>query len=306
MIMDPEQIVEQIRELKKERNAVIVAHTYQRAEVQEIADKTGDSYALSRFVSQAKEDVIVFCGVHFMAESAKILSPSKTVLLPALNAGCPMANMVTGEDVRMMKEKYPGAAVACYINSTAEVKAESDVCVTSSNAVKVISSMEEKDIIFVPDRNLGMYIAQQIPEKNILLWDGYCIVHEALKEEDVVKWKELKPDALLLAHPECNQGVLVHADFIGSTKAIIDYVIKEKSKKEFIIATEKGVAHPIKKERPDVDLYFPSPCLLCVNMKKTGINDVYNALNDMQHEILLSEEIIKKARRCLDRMLELS
>lgn len=306
MSMSLDQIVEGIRELKKERNAVIVAHTYQQAEVQDIADKTGDSYALSKFVSNVEEDVIVFCGVKFMAESAKILSPDKTVLLPVLEAGCPMANMVTGDDVKMLKKKHPGAAAVCYINSTADVKANCDVCVTSSNALKVISSMEEKDIIFVPDRNLGSYIAKQIPEKNIILWDGYCIVHESLNKEDILKWKKLRPDALVLAHPECNQGVLSKADFIGSTKAIIDYVVNGQDNKAYIIATEKGVEHPIKKAKPNVELFFPSSCLLCANMKKTGPMDVYNALNEMKHEIELGDEILKKARRCLDRMLELS
>lgn len=306
MNMSLDQIVKGIQELKKERNAVIVAHTYQQGDVQEIADKTGDSYALSKFVSDVEEDVIVFCGVRFMAESAKLLSPDKTVLLPVEGAGCPMADMVTGEDVRMMKKKHPNAAAVCYINSTAEVKAECDVCVTSSNALKVISSLKEKDIIFVPDRNLGAYIAKQLPEKNIILWDGFCIVHEALKKDDVMKWKQLRPDALVLAHPECNPGVLSQADFIGSTKAIIDYVVNGPDNKAYIIATEKGVEHPIKKVKPNVELLFPSSCLLCVNMKKTGPIDVYNALEYMQHEIILGDEIIKKARRSLEYMLELS
>lgn len=305
MSMSLEQIVSGIKELKKERNAIIVAHTYQQAEIQEIADKTGDSYALSKFVSNVEEDVIVFCGVKFMAESAKILSPDKTVLLPVLEAGCPMANMVTGQDVKMLKEKHPEAAAVCYINSTADVKANCDVCVTSSNALKVISSLEEKDIIFVPDKNLGSYIAKQLPEKNIILWDGYCVVHEKLTKEDVVKWKRLKPNAKVLAHPECNSGVLSEADFIGSTKAIIEHVANT-DEESYIIATEKGVEHPIKNLKPDADIVFPSSCLLCVNMKKTNPINVYDSLNEMKHEVELGDDIINRAKRSLERMLELS
>ena len=305
MNMSPEEILSEIRKLKKERNAVIVAHTYQQAEIQELADKTGDSYALSKFVSNVEEDVIVFCGVKFMAESAKILSPEKTVLLPVLEAGCPMANMVTGEDVKLLKKKHPDATAVCYINSTAEVKANCDVCVTSSNALKVVSSLKEKDIIFVPDKNLGSYIAKQLPDKNIILWDGYCIVHEKLTKDDIIKWKKLKPNAKVFAHPECNEEVLTEADFIGSTKAIIDHVV-ETEEESYIIATEKGVAHPIKKLKPGVDIVFPSSCLLCVNMKKAHPINVYEALEEMKYEIELDEQIINKARKSLERMLELS
>jgi quinolinate synthase len=296
---------ERIRALKKEKNAIIVAHNYQIDEVQDIADVVGDSYALSKYCAETSADVIVFCGVHFMAESAKILSPEKTVLLPEIDAGCPMADMVTAEALRELKERHPGAVTVCYINTSAEVKAECDICCTSSNAVRIIKSIKEKDIIFVPDQNLGHYIATQVPEKNIILWKGFCATHYKVKDEEVKKIKALHPDAELLVHPECRPEVVELADFVGSTKQIIDRA-KASSAEKIIIGTEMGVLHKIKRENPGKQFFLMSPGLVCPNMKKTTLKSVYDSLNEMKYVIEISPEIIEKARKCLDRMLELS
>lgn len=302
--MDNKELTRKILALKEEKNAVIVAHSYQVDDVQEIADMVGDSFALSKYCASTKADVIVFCGVHFMAESAKILSPEKTVLLPELDAGCPMADMVTAEGLREMKAKYPGAVVVCYINSSAEVKAECDVCCTSSNAVNVIRSIKEKDIIFLPDKNLGSYVADMVPEKNIILWQGFCPTHHKVKVDDVLKIKELHPDALLLIHPECQPDVVKLADYVGSTKQIIDYA-NQSDKEKFIIGTEVGVLRRLKKDNPNKVFYLMSQGLTCPNMKKTRLESVYNALNEMKYNIELAEEIRLKAKKCLDRMLQI-
>lgn len=302
--MDTMEVLRRIFELKRQKNAVIVAHSYQVEEVQEIADVVGDSFALSKFCASSDADIIVFCGVHFMAESAKILSPEKTVLLPELDAGCPMADMVTAEGLREMKAKYPRAVVVCYINSSAEVKAECDVCCTSSNAVNVIRAIKEKDIIFVPDKNLGSYVAEMVPEKNIILWQGFCPTHHKVRSDDVRKMKELHPDALLLVHPECQPNVVKLADYVGSTKQIIDYA-NQSDKEKFIIGTEVGVLHKLKKDNPGKIFYLMSQGLTCPNMKKTTLQSVYNCLNEMKYNITLDEKIRLEAKRCLDRMLEI-
>lgn len=303
--MEKNELIAQILKLKQERNAVIVAHNYQIDDVQEIADVVGDSFALSKYCAESPRDVIVFCGVHFMAESAKILSPQKTVLLPEINAGCPMADMVTAKDVREMKQKYPGAAVVCYINTSADVKAECDICCTSSNAVKVIESLSEEEIIFVPDQNLGDYIAKKVPGKKMLLWEGYCITHHRVTPEDVKSAKEAHPDALVLAHPECRPEVVAMADFVGSTKQIIDFAAASKENK-FIIGTEMGVLVRLKKDNPYKTFYLLSPGLICPNMKKTKLESVYHALRDMKYTIELAEEVRLKAAGCLERMLAVS
>jgi len=302
--MDKRELIEKIQALKKERNAVIVAHNYQVDDVQEVADIVGDSFALSKYCASGNADVIVFCGVHFMAESAKILSPEKTVLLPEKDAGCPMADMVTADALRREKEKYKDAAVICYINSSAEVKAECDVCCTSSNALKVVGSLKEKDILFVPDQNLGSYIAAKLPEKNFILWKGFCATHHRIKKDEVIKIREMHPDALVLVHPECRPEVVEMADFVGSTKQIIDYANSSPHQK-FIIGTEMGVLYKLKKDNPGKTFYLLSPGLICPNMKKTSLESVYNALNEMKYEINVDPQISAKARRALDRMLEL-
>ncbi len=296
---------EEIKKLKAERNAIILAHNYQVPEVQDIADVVGDSFALSKHAAETDHEVIVFCGVHFMAESAKILSPNKTVLLPAKDAGCPMADMITADKLRAMKAQYPEAAVVCYVNSSAEVKAECDICCTSSNAVKVIQSLKAKQIIFAPDENLGSFIAQKVPEKEIILWKGFCITHKRVKAEEVLKIKELHPEAKILMHPECSVEVQKLADFLGSTSEIIKKA-KEIPEKDIIIGTEEGIMHILKKQSPDKRFYLLSPGLICANMKKTRIEDVYLSLLNMQHEIKVDEDIRVKALKSLEEMLKIS
>lgn len=303
--MDKQHIIDEINRLKKEKNAIILAHNYQIPEIQEIADIVGDSLALSKAASEIDEDVIVFCGVHFMAETAKILSPNKKVLLPAKDAGCPMADMVTADKLREYKKNHPDTTIVCYVNSSAEVKAECDVSCTSSNALKIIESIDADKILFVPDKNLGGYIKNKVKDKEIELWPGFCITHHRVKESEVIKVKELHPDALLLVHPECNEDVVKHADFIGSTSQIIDFAHNSDNKK-FIIGTEMGVMHKLKKDNKDKKFFLLSPGLLCFNMKKTALEDVLDALKYDQYEINVDEEIREKSLVSLNRMLELS
>lgn len=301
--MDKHKLISNINTMKKEQNAVIVAHSYQVDDVQEIADVVGDSFALSQFCASNSADTIVFCGVHFMAESAKILSPEKTVLLPEINAGCPMADMVTADALREAKKKYPDAAVVCYINSSAEVKAECDICCTSSNALTVINSIEQKDILFVPDQNLGSYVAKMAPQKNIILWEGYCITHHRIKADEVLRAKELHPDAILLVHPECQPEITELADYVGSTKQIIDFA-KNSDNDKFIIGTEMGVLYQLKKDNPTKTFYLMSNGLICPNMKKTSLQSVHDALAFKRYDIILSDDIINRASHCLNKMLE--
>jgi quinolinate synthase len=303
MAVDKKELIRSILELKQQRNAVIVAHNYQIDDVQALADVIGDSFALSKYCASSPRDVIVFCGVHFMAESAKILSPRKIVLLPEIQAGCPMADMVNVEDLRAMKRDHPHAAVVCYINTSAAVKAECDICCTSSNAVKVIQSLAEEEIIFVPDKNLGNYIAKKVPEKRMIIWDGFCVTHHRVTLEEVQKAKEAHPDALVLVHPECRPEVVEPADFVGSTRQIIDFAAASKEKK-FIIGTEMGVLYSLKKNNPEKTFYLLSPGLICPNMKKTRLESVYSALKEMRYAIEPEEEIIIKARTTLERMLK--
>lgn len=304
MNTDKTEIVHEILRLKKQNNAVIVAHNYQVDEVQEVADMVGDSLALSRYCADNPAEVVVFCGVHFMAESAKILSPQKTVLLPEIDAGCPMADMVTAEALRGKKREMPDAAVVCYINTSAEVKAESDICCTSSNAVKVAGAVNQQRILFVPDQNLGAYVARHIPEKEVVLWKGFCITHHRIKVEDVRRIREAHPGAVFLIHPECQPEVVEMADFVGSTKGIIDYARNSKSDK-FIVGTEMGILYSLKKENPAKQFYLLSQGLICPNMKKTSLHSVYSALTQMKYPIEIDEEVRVKAKTCLDRMLQI-
>ena len=297
-------LAEEIQRLKKERNAIILAHNYQVPEVQDVADIVGDSFSLSQHAAETDSDVIVFCGVHFMAESAKILSPDKTVLLPVRDAGCPMADMVTAPKLREMKARYPDAAVVCYVNSSAEVKAESDVCCTSSNALKVVESLENKQVIFVPDKNLGSFVASKVKNKEIILWKGFCITHKRVKVEEVQKIRQLHPNAKILMHPECEPEVQKLADFLGSTSAIIKYA-GEIPEKDVIIGTEEGILHLLKRQNPDKNFYLLSTGLICTNMKKTRLEDVHSALLNMQHEIHVDEDIRIKALKSLERMLKI-
>ncbi len=294
---------EEILRLKEERNAIIVAHLYQDGDIQDIADMVGDSFELSRYCATTDKDVIVFCGVHFMAESAKILSPEKTVLLPAIDAGCPMADMANVEDLRKLKAKYPEAAVVCYVNTTAAIKAECDICCTSSIAEKVVRSVPNKQIIFLPDRNLGQYIAKYIPEKEFIFWPGFCPTHNALSIMHVKEAREAYPNAVLAVHPEAPPEVVDLADFVGSTKQIIDFCT-QSDKQEFIIGTEEGILHQLKKRNPDKEFHMLKYRFICPNMKKTSMETLYEALRDMKHEITLDPETINKASMSLKKMLD--
>ena len=291
-----EELKKKIERLKKKRNAVIIAHNYQRDEIQEIADISGDSLALSQAAVRTDADTIVFCGVQFMAESASILNPGKTVLLPVIEAGCPLADMITPEKLRAKKKEYPGAAVVCYVNSSAEVKAESDIACTSSNAVEVVKALKEKEIIFVPDRNLGRYVQSQVPDKKIILWDGFCPTHIRVQEEDIVKAKEAHPQAEVIAHPECNQAVLALSDHICSTGGMFKYVKASKSE-EFIISTESGMLYKLQKDNPGKNFWLPTPHLVCANMKLITLGWVAHSLENMVYEIKVSDEVREKANR---------
>jgi len=298
-----EHLRRKILDLKKEKNALIVAHNYQRDEIQEIADLTGDSFKLAREVTKAKEKLVVFCGVKFMAESAYMLSPEKTVLLPVEEAGCPLADMATVEKLRKKKQEYPEAAVVAYVNSTAAVKAESDICCTSSNAVQVVRSLKEDKVIFVPDKNLGRYVREQVPEKEMILWDGYCIVHMRLTREEVERTKKLHPEAEFIAHPECRREVLELADYIGSTAGMIKYV-KECPREEFIVGTERGIIYKLKKDNPDKSFYMPTDQFICANMKLTTLGWLARSLEKEIYKIEVPPGIAEKGRRALKRMLE--
>ncbi|MDO8685852.1 MAG: quinolinate synthase NadA [Clostridiales bacterium] len=301
--INKDDLIRRIKELREKKEAVIVAHNYQIDDVQDVADTVGDSLALSRYCAKSSARVIVFCGVHFMAESAKILSLEKMVLLPEKDAGCPMADMVSPEALIAFKSLYPRVPVVCYINSSAAVKAESDICCTSSNAVKVVRSIRHDEVIFVPDQNLGHYVAQKVPEKRIILWEGYCITHHRVRKEDVEKARAVHPDALLLVHPECKPEVVEMADFVGSTKQIIDFAASSNHQK-MIIGTEMGILYKLKKDSPDKTFYLLSQGLVCPNMKKTRLESVYHALKEEQYVIDVEESVRMRAKKSLDRMHE--
>ena len=298
-------LVKEILRLKKEKNAIILAHYYQPGIIQELADFVGDSYYLSEIARDCKEEVIMFCGVRFMAESAKILSPHKTVLMPCPSAGCSMADMASGKGVLELKEKYPEAYVVCYINSTYNVKAHCDVAVTSSSALKILKNVINKQIMFLPDRNLGGYISEFFPEKEFILWDGFCRCHNKISKEDILKAKEKHKDAKVLVHPECTKEIRDLADYIGSTSGIIDYAT-EDSGNEFIIGTEEGILHELKKKNPSKNFFIPGDKICCQDMKKTTLENLYDALLNMNNEITLDEEIRKKALRSLENMHKLA
>lgn len=298
-------IVEDIHKLKEKMDAVILAHSYQRPEIQEIADFVGDSLGLCLQASQTEAKIIVFCGVHFMAETAKIINPEKMVLLPEETAGCPMADMASAEDLRGYKKDHPGAAVVSYVNSTAEVKSESDICCTSSNAVKILKSIEpQREIIFVPDRNLGRYAAEQAGRK-VILWPGHCPTHNRILPEYIQERKKEYPEAEVLLHPECTEETLKLADFIGSTEQIYQYCC-ESEKKQFIIGTELGIMHRLKKDNPQKEFLAASPLANCMNMKKISLQSVLQSLRGHQSVIEVDPEIARKARGAIERMLNLS
>jgi len=299
--MNQNDIISEILRLADERNALILAHNYQRDEIQELAHITGDSLALSMEAARTDKPVIVFCGVHFMAESAAILAPEKVVLLPRLDAGCPMADMVTPEGLRQLKSQHPGVPVVTYVNSSAAVKAESDICCTSANAVKVVASLAESEVILAPDRNLGRYIAAQV-DKTCYFWDGYCPTHERLTVADVRQAKFDYPDALFLAHPECPPEILELADHICSTSGMYTFA-RENHAKQFIVGTEAGILYRLRKENPDKEFILPTTRLICPNMKLTSLEDVLKALQTMSPQVTVPEEIRIPAKVALDRML---
>ena len=299
-----ERLLERIKELKQERRAVILAHNYQPGEIQDLADFTGDSLGLSIKAAETDAEVIVFCGVQFMAETAAILSPEKTVLLPDKDAGCPMADMITAEQLRELKGKHPEALVVCYVNSSVEVKAESDYCCTSANAVEVVVALpEDKKIIFVPDSHLGQFVIERTG-RDIMLWPGYCTSHVVITEDDIRQVKKRFADAIVMAHPECTEPVKELSDEILSTGQMLKFV-KGSDAKRFIIATEKGIIHALKKENPDAEFIAASERAVCPNMKKITVEKIVWALEDMQYEIKVPEEIREKAKRALDRMVEI-
>ncbi|MFW6022527.1 MAG: quinolinate synthase NadA [Halanaerobiaceae bacterium] len=299
-----EEIIKKIEILKKDKNAIILSHYYQPDEVQDIADYLGDSFGLSKKAANTDADIIVFCGVKFMAESAKILSPEKTVLIPEIAAGCPMADMVDAAGLRAEKEKYPDHTVVTYVNSTAEVKAESDVCCTSSNALKIVEEIENDKILFVPDKNLGSYVAART-DKEVVVWEGFCNTHYRVEIKDVERVKEKYPDAPILTHPECRADVVAMADYAGSTSGILQYA-RESESDTLIIGTEHGILHQLEKENPDKKFYILTSKLVCPNMKKTRLEKVLNSLENMKYEIKIQEEIQVKAFQALNKMLELS
>ena len=295
-------VKQQIRDLLKERNAVLLAHNYMRDEVQEIADITGDSLALSIEASRTDADVIVFCGVHFMAESAAILSPDKTVLLPRPDAGCPMADMVTAGELEALKRQHPGVPVVTYVNSSAEVKAHSDICCTSANALKVVRSLREEELIFVPDRNLGRWIARFVPEKKLIFWEGFCPTHERMTVTAVLQKKAEYPDALFICHPESAPEVSALADHVCSTSGMYDYC-RTSPAAQFIVGTEAGILYKLRLENPGKEFILASPALFCPNMKLTSLEDVLLSLQTMSPVVTVPEDIRLKARGALDRML---
>lgn len=300
-----ESVLDQIKRLKKEKNAVILAHYYVNDEVQDIADYIGDSYYLSKKATEVSEQVIVFCGVSFMGESAKILNPDKLVLMPDNLANCPMAHMADIDYIENLRKEYDDLAVVCYINSTAELKVHSDVCVTSSNALKIVKALPNKNIFFIPDENLGRYIASLVPEKNFIFNDGFCHVHKSITKENVLKAKKAKPNALVLVHPECTMDVLELADYIGSTSGIIDYATNSDAK-EFIICTEMGVLHQLTLKNPDKKFYSVGIRQFCPNMKKVTLEKVRDVLINENNAVAVSDEVRKKAGIPLARMLELA
>jgi quinolinate synthase len=300
--MSSPELTQAIRDLLKQRNAVLLAHNYMRDEVQAIADITGDSLQLSMEAAKTDAAVIVFCGVHFMAESAAILSPDKTVLLPRPDAGCPMADMVDVTGLQKLKAMHPGVPVVTYVNSSAAVKAESDICCTSANAVSVVRSLPENELIFAPDRNLGRWIARFVPDKQFIYWDGYCPTHERMQPEAVLEKKAQHPDALFICHPECAPAVSDLADHVCSTSGMYSYC-KQSPAKKFIIGTEAGILYKLRRDNPDKEFILATPALICPNMKLTSLEDVLLALQTMQPVVRVPEEVRLKAKAALDKML---
>ncbi len=301
--MTKEDIKERIRRLKKEKNAIILAHNYQIGEVQDMADFIGDSLGLSQEAARIDQQVIVFCGVHFMAETAAILSPDKTVLMPDIRAGCPMADMVTASELREWKSHYPGRGVVCYVNTSAEVKAECDICCTSANALNVVESLEGNEVLFVPDKNLAAYVARNT-KKRIIPWDGYCYVHNNILAKDIREQRSLHPEAEVWVHPECRPEVIDLADRVLSTGGMVKQAKKTRIK-DIIIGTESGIIHRLKKENPEKNFYPALNTALCYNMKKITLIKVLKSLEDMVYKVEVPVDISRRARGAIEKMIKI-
>ncbi len=300
-----EGIIKEIENLKVEKDAVILAHYYAPAEAQSIADYVGDSYYLAKVATKLEQKRVVFCGVNFMGESVKILNPEKTVLMPDITADCPMAHMASVDKINELKELYKDLSVVCYINSTAALKCASDVCVTSSNAIDIVKKLDSKNIFFIPDRNLGRFVAEQVPEKNIILNDGCCPIHAALTKKDVLRVKSEHPDALVLTHPECEKEIIELSDYIGSTAEILSFANKSDAK-EFIICTEEGVGFPLAEQNKDKQFYFAKSSFICKDMKLNTLENILKVLKNDTNKVEVDESIRKRALIPLDKMLEMA
>ncbi len=299
------EIIDKIKTLKKEKNAVILAHCYQNVEIDEVADYVGDSLYLSQKANETDADIIVFAGVYFMAQTAKLLSPDKKVLLPRLESGCRMADMIDLEQVKEFKSKHPDIPVVCYINSTAEVKSECDICCTSSNAINIVKSLGAKEVLFLPDTYLGKWVEAQLGNVKVTTYPGFCPTHLQIKPQDILDARAKYPNAKVLAHPECHQEVTKLADYVGSTTGIMKYAI-ESDEKQFVIATEKGVVERLERDYVDKQFILIKNSVVCPNMKWHTLEDIYDALLNEQHEINVDETIAEKAVKCIDRMLNVS
>ena len=298
--------ITEIQRLKKEKNAVILAHCYQNIEIDEIADFVGDSLYLSQMAEKTDADIIIFAGVYFMAQTAKILNPAKKVILPNLKAGCDMADMINLQQLREFKNKFPNVPTVCYINSTAEVKAECDICCTTSNAIKIVESLKSSKVLYLPDKNLGRWVEKQLGNVEVITYNGCCPIHNKLNPTGIKETKSQYPNALVLAHPECVEDFLNLADYVGSTTGIMNYV-KNSNEKEFIVATEKGVLDRLKRDYPNKKFYdINNTPSICQSMKLNTVKDIYNALQNEAPEITVDKEIAQKALKCIERMLEVS
>ncbi|MBE7707453.1 MAG: quinolinate synthase NadA [Cyanobacteria bacterium SIG27] len=302
-------LIDKINQLKKEKNAIILTHCYQNVEIDEVSDFVGDSLYLSKMAASTNADIILFAGVYFMAQSAKLLSPNKKVLLPEISSGCMMADMINVENLRNFKSKYPNTPVVCYINSTAEVKALCDVCCTSSNAIEVVKKLNAPKVLFVPDNYLGKYVQEQLPNIEVITFNGFCPIHQRIRVEEIELARKNYPNALILTHPECNQEVAKRSDFIGSTKEIMEYVVKS-DKKQFVIATEKGVVDRLnrdsKKYNWNKEFILIDENIICPDMKKNTLEGIYNTLLNETNEIKIDPEIAKKAVNCIDKMFKIT